>query len=628
MLQHGLRAAGYDPGEEDGAFGPGTEAAVRRFQERVNITPDGIVGPRTWQTLAKFYPELLSVPQLPEPLRLAVAPSPPNGVPEPSSEVADDTGTLLDRPAQEDELGRLAFARVVALRMRGVRSAYREPGDENGWKRWRDATPGPFILHLDGAWGSGKSSLLGFVAAELREPTMAGPDGRVPVPWIVVEFNAWQHQRIAPPWWWLLSAVFVNGRRTLWQTSKRRWLSFQASDVWWRVKHGWANIVGIATGLIAVGFAAWLAYSVITASHDISAGVKALAALASSLAVVIGLGLTVLGITRGIRDWLLVRSAAGARDGLAHARDPLATVKSRYEHLVRALGRPLAVIVDDLDRCQPKFVVELLEGIQTLYGDTPVTYVVAADSRWIRDCFEEEYKTFLDMPSEAGRPLGYHFLEKTFQLSADVPRLTDRLRRTYFQRLLGIAPSTDGHGGGGTEAVRAATASAGTEEELRAAVSTARTPEEEAAAVEEALLRAQSRVIRQHTEHRLQDFDRLLEPNPRAMKRLVNAYGLARDVELIESGAQVSTDTLAIKQLALWTILRLRWPLLAQHLEHHPADVDKIGTSASLDHVPEALRGVFGEPELVEVAHGAGVGATLDAAAVTRIVRGPASLAV
>jgi len=123
-------------------------------------------------------------------------------------------------------------------------------------------------------------------------------------------------------------------------------------------------------------------------------------------------------------------------------------------------------------------------------------------------------------------------------------------------------------------------------------------------------------------------FDRLLEPNPRAMKRLVNAYGLARDVELIESGAQVSTDTLAIKQLALWTILRLRWPLLAQHLEHHPADVDKIGTSASLDHVPEALRGVFGEPELVEVAHGAGVGATLDAAAVTRIVRGPASLAV
>jgi hypothetical protein len=227
---------------------------------------------------------------------------------------------------------------------------------------------------------------------------------------------------------------------------------------------------------------------VVTTSHGINAGLKALVALASSLAVVIGLALTVLGITRGIRDWLLVRSAAGARNGLAHARDPLATVKSRYEHVVRALDRPLAVIVDDLDRCQPKFVVELLEGIQTLYGEAPVTYVVAADSRWIRDCFEEEYKTFLDMPSEAGRPLGYHFLEKTFQLSADVPRLTDRLRRHYFEGLLGIERSEDGGGDVGAAAVRAATASAGTEEELRTAVSSARTPEQEAAAVEEALL--------------------------------------------------------------------------------------------------------------------------------------------
>ena len=333
---------------------------------------------------------------------------------------------------------------MIALRIRGVRSAYRDPEAENEWKRWLDVASGPFILHLDGAWGSGKSSLLGFVAEELRTPMMAGPDGRVPVPWIVVEFNAWQHQRIAPPWWWLLSAVHVKGRRWLWRTSKRRWLVFQASDLWWRVKHGWANLVGIAIGLVFVGFAAWATYSVVTTSHDINAGLKALAALASSLAVVIGLALTVLGITRGIRDWLLVRSAAGARNGLAHARDPLATVKSRYEPVVRALDRPLAVIVDDLDRCQPKFVVELLEGIQTLYGEAPVTYVVAADSRWIRDCFEEEYKTFLDMPSEAGRPLGYHFLEKTFQLSADVPRLTDRLRRHYFERLLGIERTEDG----------------------------------------------------------------------------------------------------------------------------------------------------------------------------------------
>jgi hypothetical protein len=627
LLQRALRTAGYDPGAEDGVFGPRTEAAVRSFQKRVNITADGAVGPTTWQTLRKLTPELFSGPQLPKPLRkTVVSKAPPAESTPPPVEVADDTGTLLDRPAPEDELGRLAFARVIALRIRAVRSAYRAPGEpEPGWRRWHETAPGPFILHLDGAWGSGKSSLLGFLASELREPTMKGPDGREPIPWIVVEFNAWQHQRIAPPWWWLLNAVSLKGKRALWHTSKLRWLGFKASDLWWRLKHGWANLAGIAIGLVFVGFAALAAYRVFTTSHDVGAGLKTLAALASSLGIVIGLALTVLGITRGLRDWLLVRSAAGARDGLAHATDPLATVKSRYEHVVDALGRPLALIIDDLDRCQPKFVVELLEGIQTLYAQAPVTYVVAADSRWIRDCFEEEYKTFLDVPAEAGRPLGYHFLEKTFQLSADVPRLTDRLRRRYFEGLLGIAPAANGRGETAGEAVRA-TAQAGTEEELRSAVSTARTPEEEAAAVDEALLRAQSTVIRQHTEHRLQDFDRLLERNPRAMKRLINAYGLARDVELIESGAHVSTDTGAIKQLALWTILRLRWPLLAHHLEHHPADIEKVGGSAGLERVPEALREAFEEPDLIEVVNGADVGASLDAAAVTRIVRGPTSL--
>jgi hypothetical protein len=29
--------------------------------------------------------------------------------------------------------------------------------------------------------------------------------------WIVVMFNAWQHQRTGPPWWSLMDAVFKRG---------------------------------------------------------------------------------------------------------------------------------------------------------------------------------------------------------------------------------------------------------------------------------------------------------------------------------------------------------------------------------------------------------------------------------
>lgn len=44
--------------EDDGKFGPDTEAAVRRFQRTKDLVPDGIVGPKTWaRLLAK--PEVL-----------------------------------------------------------------------------------------------------------------------------------------------------------------------------------------------------------------------------------------------------------------------------------------------------------------------------------------------------------------------------------------------------------------------------------------------------------------------------------------------------------------------------------------------------------------------------------------
>jgi|1186.fasta_scaffold1074419_2 nucleoid-associated protein YgaU len=53
-LQNALRARGYDPGAVDGAFGGGTEKAVREFQEASSLEVDGIAGPQTWQSLGVY----------------------------------------------------------------------------------------------------------------------------------------------------------------------------------------------------------------------------------------------------------------------------------------------------------------------------------------------------------------------------------------------------------------------------------------------------------------------------------------------------------------------------------------------------------------------------------------------
>ncbi|MGV9732125.1 peptidoglycan-binding protein [Streptomyces albogriseolus] len=46
-----LRRAGFPPGDIDGIYGPRTERAVQRLQQRAGLVVDGIVGPHTWGVL-------------------------------------------------------------------------------------------------------------------------------------------------------------------------------------------------------------------------------------------------------------------------------------------------------------------------------------------------------------------------------------------------------------------------------------------------------------------------------------------------------------------------------------------------------------------------------------------------
>lgn len=50
-LQRRLLALGFDPGEDDGVFGPLTLAAVTAYQESRSLEVDGIVGVHTWTAL-------------------------------------------------------------------------------------------------------------------------------------------------------------------------------------------------------------------------------------------------------------------------------------------------------------------------------------------------------------------------------------------------------------------------------------------------------------------------------------------------------------------------------------------------------------------------------------------------
>src|SRR5439155_17303526 len=123
------------------------------------------------------------------------------------------------------------------------------------------------------------------------------------------------------------------------------------------------------------------------------------------------------------------------------------------------------------------------------------------------------------------------------------------------------------------------------------------------------------------SEHVLRPFSLLLDHNPRAMKRLVNAYGVARGVEVLY-GQNADGGREAQQQTALWTILNLRWPRLGEFLADHPDRVDLIlnGTNGSPlpPDVPADIAPLFRDEGVRAIVRGEAEGLVvqLDAAAI------------
>src|SRR5262249_40517777 len=72
-------------------------------------------------------------------------------------------------------------------------------------------------------------------------------------------------------------------------------------------------------------------------------------------------------------------SANSAKFYFDLSQDPLKRITRLFNRIVAITKAPICIFIDDLDRCRPEYVVDLLEGIQTSFRDENVAYVVSAD---------------------------------------------------------------------------------------------------------------------------------------------------------------------------------------------------------------------------------------------------------
>lgn len=490
-------------------------------------------------------------------LREAITPDPEALFRTPAA-LSPDAKLIADAPAAEDLLDREGFANTMARLLRQQRSQ-----DEFG--------TGSILVQIFGPWGSGKTSLAGFLRRALEDPSNTIDAAKPGHPtadvsketakgaWLFVTFDAWQHQRTSPPWWWLMDRVYREAQRGRGDTAEQK---HRRLSVWWwrwRWAVGTLLFLGVIVGTLFVIGSRLLDW--IDSAQAVLAGLIALGGAIGAL----------YATYRTVRSSLLVGSPRTAVALLRSGGDPFRRVRDKYADLIRRVGRPVLVFIDNLDRCRPEYVVELLEGIQTIFSDVPVTYLVAADREWVAHSFETQYESLAGIIGRPGRPLGYLFLEKTFAVSAPLPQPSAETRRRYWQAVLRgdtrhtvLEPvSADLRKEAAEEfATKSLDEVIGAVENLGASSAADRARRDAAAT------RIVETTMAGEEDHELRPYLPLMEANPRSLKRLRNAVSLARAGDLASGGSIARGQDL--DGLIRWSILALRWPTLAVELGKRP----------------------------------------------------------
>ncbi|MEO3813896.1 P-loop NTPase fold protein [Sphaerisporangium sp. B11E5] len=287
-----------------------------------------------------------------------------------------------------------------------------------------------------------------------------------------VWFNPWMYQNGEQVWAGLAHEIISQVTDRLPRGERERfWLALNLARIDPEAVRRRAYRLAL-TRLLPVALALGATVLLTSASLAAAALVPALGALLRGIAAAVGAGGTLVAVlAAGVRlARFLGESADTAFGGLVSRPDVLAgspelvegltpdpgyRARTGFLHLVQTdmrhvLGmvasaeRPLVVFVDDLDRCSPGTVAQVIEAVNLfLAGEFPdCVFVLAMEPEVVAAHVEVAYGDLARSLPPGGLErsgLGWRFLEKIVQLPLSVPLLDDGERLpSYLRALLGV----------------------------------------------------------------------------------------------------------------------------------------------------------------------------------------------
>ncbi|MFZ6874049.1 YCF48-related protein [Undibacterium sp. Di27W] len=247
-------------------------------------------------------------------------------------------------------------------------------------------TQPPLTLAITGEWGSGKSSLMQLVCADLKKYAHSP-----------IWFNAWHHQKQECLFAGLLGAIHAQAAPSTFTVNG---MQFRLHLLWLRSRrHFGAMMLAIilASCLFIISYDSFQRGGIqrlltvlpdiknILAEHNITILVDSIGGVIAALGAAFT---TLYGLAKGSKifasDPATLMTRIGESMSLKTAkekndfRDDFA---SQFSDLTKALPYRLVIVIDDLDRCHPAAILEVMETVNylTSSGDCFVIFGMAKE---------------------------------------------------------------------------------------------------------------------------------------------------------------------------------------------------------------------------------------------------------
>jgi tetratricopeptide (TPR) repeat protein len=256
---------------------------------------------------------------------------------------------------------------------------------------------------------------------------------------------------------------------------------------------------------------------------------------------------------------------------------------------------PLVIFVDDLDRCVPHKVAEVVEAINlSLCGDYPnCIFVLGMEPGMVAAALEVANKEVIEKAKQlslldSSVPLGWRFMEKIVQLPISIPPPTAAGVRGYTASLTGIAAATEGERRMEAEVFTTSLPLKEKIEEWKAKLDASKTVSDVVSLTDRLMAQAApgerlavAEASKQKYAEKFMDRDPLVNKfleevvdlvggNPRQIKRYVNVFrfhSTLRHNLKVDSAARGFHATLpSDKGLAKYIALTIQWPQAAEFL--------------------------------------------------------------